>query len=185
MLDHRLPVKASGPIAGFSLVELMVVVAITAVLVSIAVPQFKNYTWRARRAEVKATFAHVAGQLAAWEGEGQAWGGADWNDAQIRQFAMISDTTRYSYGLLEVSSTSTPTLTAVYRTGDPATRDEHMAVPLGPQCLCTDGSTGELVPFTACGNQVANMIGQDYGFGLVRTITVSKFTNHCMTGNID
>lgn len=45
---------------GFSLVELMVVVAIVALLAALAVPAYARYTDRARRADGKALLLHIA-----------------------------------------------------------------------------------------------------------------------------
>ena len=45
--------------SGFSLVELMVVVAIIGVLASLAVPRFKTFQAKARQAEAKTNLAHL------------------------------------------------------------------------------------------------------------------------------
>lgn len=45
---------------GFTLVELMVVVAIVAILAAIAIPAYGRYVYRARRAEGQALLLHIA-----------------------------------------------------------------------------------------------------------------------------
>ncbi|WP_130620392.1 type IV pilin protein [Dyella amyloliquefaciens] len=45
---------------GFTLIELMVVVAIVAILAAIAIPSYSRYTYRARRAEGQALLMHIA-----------------------------------------------------------------------------------------------------------------------------
>jgi type IV pilus assembly protein PilE len=45
---------------GFTLIELMVVVAIIAILAAIAVPSYERYAYRARRAEGQQLLLHIA-----------------------------------------------------------------------------------------------------------------------------
>lgn len=47
-------------VRGFTLIELMVVVAIVAILAAVAIPSYTRYTFRARRAEGQALLMHIA-----------------------------------------------------------------------------------------------------------------------------
>ncbi|WP_192035987.1 type IV pilin protein [Halomonas sp. YLGW01] len=49
--------------SGFTLIELMIAVAVIAILASIAYPSYTNYIQEARRTDAKATLMEVAGQL--------------------------------------------------------------------------------------------------------------------------
>lgn len=55
--------KARAIFKGFSLIELMVVVAIVALLAAVAVPSYREYTNRARMSEVNSV---IGGQLDKW-----------------------------------------------------------------------------------------------------------------------
>ncbi|WP_026957913.1 pilin [Aliagarivorans taiwanensis] len=49
---HRLTAKAQHQQAGFTLIELMIVVAIVAILAAVALPAYQNYTRKARYSDV-------------------------------------------------------------------------------------------------------------------------------------
>jgi type IV pilus assembly protein PilE len=53
-------INARAKAAGFTLLELMIVVAIVAVLMSIAIPSYREYVLRAGRAEARAALVDVA-----------------------------------------------------------------------------------------------------------------------------
>ena len=59
--------------SGFSLIELMIVVAIIGILASIAIPQFQNYQWKSRRSEGYSNLAAIGRLQAAYFSEFNAY----------------------------------------------------------------------------------------------------------------
>ena len=60
-MRHRLsPARPATKGAGFTLIEMMVVVAIVAILASIALPSYTSYVNRARRADARTQLLQVA-----------------------------------------------------------------------------------------------------------------------------
>ena len=60
-MHHRFwPVRSSSKASGFTLVEIMIVVAIIAILASIALPSYTSYIARAKRADARTQLLQVA-----------------------------------------------------------------------------------------------------------------------------
>jgi prepilin-type N-terminal cleavage/methylation domain-containing protein len=169
---------------GFTLTELMIVVAIISILTTIALPKFQAYSIRAKRTEVDLTFRTMKGYFDAWEGDGRPFT-SDWDDNEFRSRIALPATTRYSYGLVYDGPTHSPVMSAVFRTGDPTTRDELMAVPGLKTCICTDAITETIRQPAACGNMIADQIGKNFGYGIVRTQTLGIFAGTCFTGDVN
>lgn len=68
---------------GFSLVELMIVIAIVGTLTSIAVPQFREYTNNARRSQAKTGLSSMHMALQSFHGEWLTYFG-DWRNLGFR-----------------------------------------------------------------------------------------------------
>ncbi len=68
MVDHNRPPRGGGRSSGFTLVELMVVVAVIAILAAIAIPAFSRYVKKSRTAEATGHLNRIwSGSLAYYE----------------------------------------------------------------------------------------------------------------------
>jgi type IV pilus assembly protein PilE len=90
----NVPGRASrtASVRGFTLMELMITVAIVAILASIAIPSYREYIRKSRRAEAQAFLMAVAG----------------------RQQQFLIDTRAYAPDLLTVSIPTPPNVAAAY-----------------------------------------------------------------------
>lgn len=73
---------------GFTLIELMIVVAIIGVLASIAIPQYQNYTARAQVSEALSVLSGVKARLA----EEYAFSGSFGDASETGEEALVSQT---------------------------------------------------------------------------------------------
>lgn len=85
------------PIQGFSLVELIVVVAIVGILASIAIPSYNNYTLRSRRTEGKMTLLKAQAVFEQFYTQNNTYVGAP-------PTVSLPSTTYYSYATSNVSA---------------------------------------------------------------------------------
>src|SRR2546430_17273057 len=61
-MQLRSAARSSGPAMGFTLIELMVVVAIATILFSIAIPSYMSYIRQSRRTDAKTAVLELAGR---------------------------------------------------------------------------------------------------------------------------
>ncbi len=80
---------------GFSLIELMIVVALIGILAAIAIPNFLTYQARAKQSEAKTNLAAVHTAEVAYFAERNAYG----DDFPSIGFAVTGATSRYHYAL--------------------------------------------------------------------------------------
>jgi type IV pilus assembly protein PilE len=77
--SHRLPRAARG----LTLIELMIVVALIAIMGLIAVPSYQTYVMKARRADARAALTTTAQMLERYSTENQGLGYANANTAGV------------------------------------------------------------------------------------------------------
>jgi type IV pilus assembly protein PilA len=129
---------------GFTLIELMIVVAIIGILAAIAIPNFLQYQARARQSEARTNLGGIFVSETAFLGEQGRYG-----SFQAIGFTLASSTNRYTYRSPNAAGTggSTSTIGAdLFQTNLPAvaTELENVTVPSGS----TSGA-GVATTFTA------------------------------------
>lgn len=103
---------------GFTLIELMIVVAIIGILAAIAIPNFMRYQAKAKQSEAKGNLGSIYTSLVTYYSENDAYTGTitalDWTSA---------GTTRYTYSLAAAQLTTGFTATATSDIDSDATID--------------------------------------------------------------
>lgn len=91
---------------GFTLIELMIVVAIIGVLAAIAIPNFMNYQCKAKQTEAKRNLGTIKTQQYAYRAEWDTYG-------SLSNIGFSIDTdARYSYSMSNNTSSFTATAAA-------------------------------------------------------------------------
>ena len=97
---------------GFTLIELMIVVAIIGILAAIAIPNFLNYQCKAKQSEAKQSLGTIAKNEVSYNAEYDTYS----TDLGRIGFATVG-TTRYSYDVTTATATAfTARATAVINT---------------------------------------------------------------------
>lgn len=63
----------------FTLIEILIVIAIISVLMSLAVPQYRKYQWKAKSTEVKVILSAIASMQEAYSSEKGVFLTSNWN----------------------------------------------------------------------------------------------------------
>lgn len=116
--------KRKRNIKGFTLIELMIVVAIVAILVALALPSYSRYVRKANRGEAQQLLLN-------WSNNQEIWRANNSEYATLAQLAAPTHT-KYTF-TLPVRSATTYTLTAT-AIGDQA-NDEDRGNPCSPLTL--------------------------------------------------
>jgi len=87
---------------GFTLIELMIVVAIIGILAAIAIPNFLNYQCKAKQSEAKQSLGTIAKSQEAYLSEYDTYT----SDLDALGFAVKGDTARYSYSITSADATT-------------------------------------------------------------------------------
>ncbi len=100
-------------VRGFTLIELMITVAVVAILAAIAVPSYSEYVLRSRRAQAKADLVEIAQQLERFHTVQNTYAGMTLPFEKSPR----DGTSRYTISLKEAATASAFTLQAVPGTG--------------------------------------------------------------------
>lgn len=104
------PKARRKPSGGFTLIELMIVVAVVAILSAIALPAYQQYVKRSQRAEARAAILKAEGWLERFYGENNRYnnGTATTNDKFSAMFGNVPATgaARYTLSLEAVATSS-------------------------------------------------------------------------------
>ncbi|MEE4356794.1 MAG: type IV pilin-like G/H family protein [Desulfococcaceae bacterium] len=93
---------------GFTLIELMIVVAIIGILAAIAIPNFLNYQCKSKQSEAKQALGTISKNQEAYLSENDEYAVT----LDSLGFAVKGDTTRYSYNITTTDATKNYTATA-------------------------------------------------------------------------
>jgi len=112
MADEDMEIKHKG----FTLIELMIVVAVVAVIAAIAYPSYLEQVRKARRSDAKETLFNVAAQLEQYYQDNKGYpAGGDMTDLGYGGATFISLEEYYTIGFNGAPTTTTYSIQAVPR----------------------------------------------------------------------
>ncbi len=124
---------------GFTLIEVLIVVAILGIIAAVAIPSYSSYITKTRRAEAMALLTEVAGEQERYFSENNSYAAA-LTEIGYPADAIDSEAGSYSVSITAQTATSF-TLTAARVAGKPQERDDECG-DLTINSIGTKGITG-------------------------------------------
>lgn len=118
--------------SGFSLIELMIVVAVVGILAAVAYPAYRDYVLEARRADAQADLLDAQLLQERYRGYNNQYA-ANSTALSTAGLGMISENEYYTYST--TGSTSTFTVTATAKAGESQTEDKEGGVSCSPMTI--------------------------------------------------
>lgn len=156
---------------GFTLIELMIVVAIVAILAAIAYPSYQEYVRKTKRVEMQSSLLEIAGKIQRYKIANFKVTGATTTDVGIAASYPTQGTVLYTVSLSPVSGTPAAltsqawALTATPIPGSPQEGDGHIVLNYrGDRCWkkATDINSGTACTMlTSKELQDTNLVDQD------------------------
>lgn len=129
-----MPLSQPPPqLRGFTLIELMIVVAIVGILAAIAFPSYRNYVIKSHRAVAKSALSEMAARQEAFLADRKTYA-----TTSLAQLGYPAATTYLLGGKDYASSSSNAIYSLAISTGATATTYTITATPLGSQTRDTD-----------------------------------------------
>jgi type IV pilus assembly protein PilE len=125
------PRRSVSPPAGFTLVELLITIAIVAVLLTLAYPSFSNYIQKARRSEAQTLLVNWANNQEIWRANNPVYAGTDDIAAPLNDW--------YTFSVSGVSANGF-VLTATAKSGSSQASDKQKGTPCTPLTLNQSGN---------------------------------------------
>ena len=129
-------------LAGFTLIELMIVVALIGVLAAVALPSYQDSVRKARRADARSALTVVAQLMERRNTERNSYAGATLGNAATDLYQAITENKHYTLALSNLTA-STFTVTA-------APAGNQSLDPCGTYTLTHAGTRGASLPVEQC-----------------------------------
>lgn len=132
MINMHIPLKINPLVRGFTLIELMITIAIIALLSAIALPSYNQYVFRSHRAEARNTLLAVAQRLEQNYTLASTYAATQGGTA-------IDDATIASWGLSQIPLSGATRYTVTFQAPPTQTSFTLIASPAGSQVNDTCG----------------------------------------------